>query len=54
MNDYIHTQLATERANTLRAEAASHRLGKSVLARRAERMAARAGHQARRALRPAH
>lgn len=54
MYDYIHTKLATERAETLRAEAASHRLAKRVLARRAERRAGKIPHQTRRSLRAAH
>lgn len=54
MNDYFHAKLATERAETLRAEAAAHRIGKTVLARRAERLASKVSHQTRRALRAAH
>ncbi|MGH3434094.1 MAG: hypothetical protein ACRDQB_14795 [Thermocrispum sp.] len=54
MNDYIHTQLAAERAESLRAEARAHRLGRQVLTRRAARKASRVSHQAARSLRTAH
>lgn len=54
MNDYFHGKLAAERAETLRAEAAAHRVGKRVLARRSERLASKVTHQTRRALRAAH
>lgn len=52
---YIHSKLATERAETLRAEAAAHRIGKLVrAARRAERLASKIPYQTRRTLRAAH
>lgn len=52
MNDYIHTKLAAERAESLRAEATAHRLGKR--AHRSERIAGKVSHPIRRALRTTH
>jgi ABC-type branched-subunit amino acid transport system ATPase component len=52
---YIHSKLATERAETLRTEAAADRIGKRVrAARRAERHASKLPYQTRRSLRAAH
>lgn len=52
MNDYIHTKLAAERAESLRAEATAHRLSRR--ARRSARIAGKVSHPSRSALRTAH
>lgn len=53
MHDYIISQLAADRAETLRAEATAHRLTRRASTRRTGRLARLLPHPTRRSLRAA-